>query len=125
MSVFSIDGVTYNVGVVEVTRKIDVLDKYAKRTESGVLSREILGIYHNYYMTFGDISDPDEYEALFDKLTEDEEYHTIVVPGTTGTFTYTAYISSVEDKLIKYTTDGNHRWGGLSASFIAKSPVSG
>ncbi len=125
MSVFSIDGVTYHVGVVEVSREIDIVDKYATRTESGVMSREILGIYHNYSMTFGEISDPDEYEALFQKLVEDQDYHTIVVPGTTGTFTYTAYISDVSDKLKKYRADGNHRWGELSASFIAKSPVSG
>ena len=76
-------------------------------------------------MTFGDISDSSEYERLFDKLTEDTEFHTIVVPGTTGMYTYTAYITGVKDKLVKYQSDGKHRWGSLEASFTAKTPVRG
>jgi len=125
MSVFSIDGETYNVGVVEVSRKVNVEDKYTNLAESGDLSREILGVYCNYSMTFGDISDSSEYERLFDKLTEDTEFHTIVVPGTTGMYTYTAYITGVKDKLVKYQSDGKHRWGSLEASFTAKTPVRG
>ena len=43
-----IDGKGYGVGLVQIKRKADVLDKYAKRTVSGDLRREILGVYFNY-----------------------------------------------------------------------------
>jgi len=86
-ALFSIDGVTFNIPVVEIKREAPVLDKYATRTEGGDLEREIIGVYFNYTLTFPNLAlNTTEYEKLWNKVTEPVEFHDFVVPGTTGTF---------------------------------------
>ena len=60
-----IDGEPFGVGLVQITRHADVLDKYALRTIDGDLRREILGIYFNYELTFGTFYDMEQYDRLF------------------------------------------------------------
>ena len=115
----TIDGVTYNVPVISLTRRADFLDKYAERTEDGVLHRELIGVYFNYQIQFGSTTDVDEYAALWDKLTEPEEFHTVVVPDA-GSFT--AYFSNVGDTLRK-DKDAQVFWKSLTVNFIAQSPT--
>lgn len=124
MSIFTIDGQSYNVGVVQLERGTEFLDKFAERTEDGVLRRQLIGVYFNYYLSFPEInSDSAEYEKLFDKITEPVEFHRISVPGTTGGYTFQAYITAQKDKVVKWRPDGNHVWGGLKVSFIAQEPA--
>jgi hypothetical protein len=118
-----IDDESFDVPFVQVTRKADVLDKYAERTADGVLHREIIGVYYNYSAIFGAILDRDEYQRLWDKLTEPTEFHTVTVPGTDGDYTYTAYISSVSDKLRRIKDGDKIYWSELTANFIAQSPA--
>lgn len=117
-----IDGTRYDVPVAGVKRKADVLDKYASRTENGSLKRRVLGVYFNYEITFGDVLDTAEYNALFDKLTEPEEFHEITVPASGGDFTYIAYISKVSDEMIAQY-NGKNYFGALKATFTAKEPA--
>jgi hypothetical protein len=121
--VFSIDGETFDIGLVSVKRDAPVLDKYANRTEDGDLNREIIGVYFNYTMTFPRLHlNPSEYARLYDKVTEPVEFHTVVVPGTIGSFTFQAYITGVSDELLKIGNDGINHWGNLQIKFIAKTP---
>lgn len=123
-NIFVIDGETFDVGVVELKRGAQVLDKYANRNESGDLLRKIIGVYYNYYLTFPELNlDSEEYERLYNKITEPVEFHNITVPASTGTFSFEAYITAGEDNLFQHKEDGNHIWGGLKVSFIAKSPA--
>ena len=46
--IITIDGIDYSIGVVKISRKANVFDKYAKRTVDGDLHREIIGVYYNY-----------------------------------------------------------------------------
>jgi hypothetical protein len=117
-----IDGLTYDAPFVKVSRSFDVLDKYAERTNDGKLRREIIGVYQNYTIEFGNITDMDEYARILDKLTEPVEFHTITVPDTTGTVTYTAYITGVSDDLRKISGSTNY-WRNLKANFISKNPT--
>ncbi len=48
-----IDGTEYNVPVISIKRTADFLDKFATRTESGDLQRELIGVYFNYQPQFG------------------------------------------------------------------------
>lgn len=117
-----IDGTTYNVPVVSVKRRADVVDKYAERTENGVLRREIIGVYFNYQIKFGSTATPSEYAALWLKLTEPEEFHEVTVWDEDGTYTFTAYFSNVSDELRK--VDGATTfWKSLTANFTAQSPA--
>lgn len=117
-----IDSTRYDVPVSDIKRTADVLDKYATRTENGSLKRKIIGVYFNYEITFGDVLDNAEYNALFDKLTEPTEFHEITVPASDGDFTFTAYISKVSDSMIAQY-NGKNYFGELKASFTAKEPA--
>lgn len=118
-----IDGQFYNVDVVDVKRKADFLDKYAERTESGDLERELIGIYFNYQLKLGPSVDAAEYDRLWEKLTEAEEFHIVEVPyGARGTYTFRAYFSNVQDDLLCRQAGVNH-WNNLTVNFTSKTPA--
>jgi hypothetical protein len=118
----TIDGVSYDIPVVRMTRKAEFLDKYAERTEDGVLHRELIGVYFNYQIQFGSTNDNAAYAALWLKLTEPEEFHTVIVPDEDGDYTFTAYFSSVGDE-IRRVKDAQAFFKSLTVNFIAKSPA--
>jgi len=118
----TIDSVAYNIPIISVVRRADFLDKYAERTEDGVLHRELIGVYFNYQIKFGQTTDTTTYAALWLKLTEPVEFHTVTVPCEDGNYTFTAYFSSVGDELRK-TKDAVHFWRSLTVNFTAKSPA--
>ena len=117
-----IDGTRFDVPVQDVKRKADVLDKYANRTENGSLKRNLIGVFFNYDIIFGDTGNTSAYNALYDKLTEPVEFHQITVPSSGGDFTFTAYISKVSDEM-KAQYAGKNYFGDLKASFIAQAPA--
>lgn len=116
-----IDGQWYEVPVLSLTRKAEFLDKYASRTEDGVLYRELIGVFYNFQLTLG-TADPAEYDRLWRKLTEATEFHTVTVPGTGGNYSFTAYFSDIQDTLLRQYGGDNH-WTGLTVSFIARAPA--
>lgn len=118
----TIDNTAYDIPVVSVVRRCDFLDSYAERTADGVLHRALIGRYFNYQIQFGSSLNTAEYAALWAKLTENEEYHTVVVPSETGDYTFTAYFSNVGDEL-RRTKGGSNYWKNLTVNFIAQSPV--
>lgn len=118
-----IDGVSYDIPVLSIKRKAEFLDKYAERTEDGVLHRQLIGVYFNYELAFGSTTNVSEYAALWNKLTEVEEFHTVVVPDEAGDYEFTAYFSNVGDELRKKAGALNY-WKSLTVNFIAKSPAS-
>lgn len=121
MSIITIDGEDYSVGLVTIDRNCDVLDKVAKRTVSGDLHREILGVYFNYELTFGTFKDMNTYSRLYNKLTEKKEFHIIQIPTNKGYDTFKGYIAKVKDK-IEYVSGNERRISGLTCNFVAKEP---
>ena len=117
----TIDGVTYNVPVTSIKRSADFLDKFAERTADGVLHREIIGVYFNYKLQFGQASMVD-YAALWDKLTEPVEFHTVVIPDEDGDLTFTAYFSGISDELVRVSGSTRY-WKNLIVNFIAQEPA--
>jgi hypothetical protein len=117
-----IDGTTYNIPVASIKRKADFLDKYAERTEDGVLHRELIGVYYNYQLQFGRTLNTSDYAALWNKLTEATEFHTVTVPDESGNYTFTAYFSNVGDELVKNKGAASF-WKSLTVNFIAQSPA--
>jgi len=117
-----IDGITYDIPIVSIKRTADFLDKYAERTEDGELHRELIGVYFNYSLKFGQSSNNvADYAALWVKLTEATEFHTVTVPDESGTFTFTAYFAGVSDELKK--EGAQNFWKNLTVNFVAKSPA--
>lgn len=117
-----IDSITYDIPVLSMTRTADFLDKYAERTEDGVLHRELIGVYFNYKIQFGTTSNTTEYAALWNKLTEATEFHTVTVPDESGDHTFTAYFSNVGDEIRKIKGAVNF-WKSLTVNFIAQEPA--
>jgi len=120
-----IDGESFAIPILSIKRKADFLDKYAERTEDGVLHRELIGVYFNYELAFGRTGTLAEYASLWAKLTEVEEFHAVVVPdfdGTGGQYTFTAYFAGISDELIKESATQTF-WKNLVVNFIAQSPA--
>lgn len=118
-----IDGTTFNIPVLSIRRRAEFLDKYAERTEDGILHRELIGVYFNYELQFGRTLDTTEYAALWTKLTEPEEFHTVVVPDEDAApLTFTAYFSNVGDELRKDTSTKTF-WKSLTVNFISQEPT--
>lgn len=119
----TIDGVDYDVPLIALDETCDFLDKYAERTQDGVLHRELIGCYFNQQIQFATGASPTEYAALWLKLTEPVEFHTVTVPDTDGVdFTFIAYFSNVKRSLRKWT-DAKTFWQKLVVNFIAQSPA--
>ncbi|MEG1687431.1 MAG: hypothetical protein RR022_08350 [Angelakisella sp.] len=116
-----IDGEWYDVPVLSLHRKAEFLDKYANRTEDGVLHRELIGTYLNFQLKLGN-GDSGEYQRLWNKLTEPDEFHLVTVPEGERSFTFMAYFSNVGDSLLR-TYQGKPYWTGLTVNFIARSPA--
>ena len=115
-----IDGTYYDVPLLSIKRTGDFLDKYANRTEDGDLHRELIGVYFNYQVTFGTM-DISTHQALWNKLSEPVEFHTITIPDSTGTYTYTGYISGLSDEIRRILSAGVE-YQNLSCKMIAKTP---
>ena len=117
-----IDGKIYNIKVkVGIKRSADFLDKYANRTDDGDLKRELIGVYFNYSnINFEKQKDSNysEYNRLYNKLTEAEEFHDIEIAG----FTFRAYFSNVSDEMYLYK-DGKAYFRNLTVNFTAKKPA--
>lgn len=117
-----IDGEIFNIKVlVGLKRNADFLDKYANRTDDGDLKRELIGVYFNYKnISFEKQTDNNysEYNRLYNKLTEPEEFHNINIAG----FEFRAYFSSVSDEMYLYK-NGKPYYKGLTVNFTAKTPA--
>lgn len=116
-----IDTISYNVPIVSIAVNAEFLDKFAERTNDGKLHRELIGVYFNYQIKFGQASMTD-YAALWAKLTEPVEFHTVIVPDEDGNFEFSAYFSNIKTKLsrVKGTT---RYWKDLTVNFIAEMPA--
>jgi len=117
-----LDGITYNIGVLSGVKEIaDFLDKYANRTENGDLKRELIGVYFNYSnITFEPQTDDnyDEFERLWDKLTEAEEFHDVRIAN----FEFRAYFNGVSRSIYTYK-NGRAYKKDMTVSFTAKRPA--
>lgn len=117
----TIDGSSYDIPIISVRRRAEFLDKFAERTDDGVLHRELIGVYFNYQLQLG-VTDSTTYHALWDKLTEPVTFHTVVVPDVDGTLTFDAYFSNVTDEVRKIVGSTSY-FKSLTVNFTAKSPA--
>lgn len=114
-----IDGKEYKVAITKLQRKGDILDKYAYRSEDGVLHREVIGTYYNYSLTLGVIYDLELYNELFEVLTAPVASHKVELPNDHVEFE--GYFSSVQDEVDRVLDNGT-RYKGLTANFTAMKP---
>lgn len=122
MSLFTVDGRSFDVIVSSLQRKASVLDgKNAGRTLSGRMERDIIGTYYNYTLGIDPkLMTPADYDALYEILTAPTDSHGLVVPYGQGTISFNAYISNAEDTLKRMS--GINLWSDLAVTFTAMEP---
>lgn len=123
MDVITIDGQTFAVNVTSLKRGAAVLDgENAGRVLSGRMTRDIIGTYYNYDLTFGKSTlSPSDYDTLYELLTAPVDSHTITVPYGQTTKTFEAYVANASDVLRKLTDSVNY-WTELTVKFTAMEP---
>jgi hypothetical protein len=113
-----IDSTTYAIPLKAVSRKADMLYKFAERSEDGVLHSEPIGVYVNYDCEAGmSANNVSDYAALFLKLSEPVSSHTITILGNT----FDCYFAGVKDEVVKDGATPYFR--NLSFAVIAISPT--
>lgn len=124
MAVFQMDGISYRVAVISLTRSASILDgdNAGRKAKSGRMWRDIIGTYYNYNLEL-DVQNMAvaEYDRLYEALTAPVDSHVLTVPYGQGTLTFDAYIANAEDTLIRMTERAN-LWGGLTVKFVAMKP---
>lgn len=117
-----IDGQEFTVGILKMTRKGDILDKTANRTEDGNLHREVIGTYYNYTLEIRPGNDLEQYNRLWSILTEPVAYHDVQLPGMNKP--EEMYFGSVQDQVRMVM--GEHGedvyYSGLTCNVICKKP---
>lgn len=114
-----IDSVVYRVPIVELKRKADILDKYAYRTEDGVLHREVIGTYYNYSLKIGTVNDIALYNTLFEVLSAPTASHLVELPN--DHISFRGYFSSIQDEVKRVQKDGT-LYKGLTCNLTAMVP---
>lgn len=117
-----IDGIDFDVPVKSIKRTADFLERSAERTEDGVIHIDPIGVFFNYALEIGLVTDTALYARLWAKLTESSRIHTVTVPDETGNYTFRAYFSGVADELRKETGKKNY-WKNLTVNFKAERPA--
>lgn len=122
MTVFTLDGVEFNVSITSLKRKFAVTDtENSGRTIDGNMHRDIIGTYYNYIMEIEtkdlDLSD---YDLLYEMLSAPVDSHMLTVPYAQKTLTFKAYVNGGQDDLKIRKT--KQIWNGLSVDFIAMEP---
>lgn len=125
MAAFMIDGRSYDVLVPDggIKRSGKVLDgDNVGRSKAGRMIRDIIGTYYNYSMEIDAKGlSVGDYDALYETLSAPDDSHRIVVPYGQGKLSFEAYVSNVDDTLLRMQ-DGQNLWGGLSFNFVATEP---
>ena len=124
-NIFTIDGRDFDVRIPQdgIKRSGQVLDSAeTERLENGEMFRDIIGTYYNYTIQVDTKNlKVEEYDELYDLVTQPVEKHTITVPYGQTTLSFDAYITSAEDSLLKRENGVNY-WHGLTLAFIALKP---
>ena len=121
----TVDGTTYNVHVVpdSVKRVAELLEgPLAGDMLSGRHERDLVGTRYSYQLHVEPVwTDPTDYDAFYDAVTDPVSSHTVVLPYGQTTISFDAMIQTVEDTLIG-AANGVNRWHGLTVSFEPVAP---
>jgi len=122
---FEMDGIIYNVEILDIKIEGEFLFKYAQRTENGDLNSEAIGFFENASMTFKGGYDSD-FVALYSALRKIGEdgttNHDVKLLSPEGSFTQKMYPNKLGVAVVR--TDPNNTkvfWGELPVKFVAIS----
>ncbi len=115
-----IDGDEFDIPIISLKGQADMLDKYAERTQDGVLHRELIGVYDNYEIEFAAAyHNAAVYSDLWFRLTEPTPWHTVKFPTIFGEREIVGYFAGTSHEVSKQK-DGTTYWKGLTTSFVSR-----
>ena len=120
--IIKIDGESFDINILSLQEEDTFVDKYAERTESYDLERELVGLFINYRVKIGKIQDKKESQRFVNKLREVVPFHEVEMPFDDSTIKFKAYITGITRQLLKYQLGNGNEWGSFEVRFIAKSP---
>ena len=123
MQVFQMDGIGYNVEVMELKREFEVAEtENSGRTMDGAMYREPIGTYYHYTMTIrpkpGAQADMD---AFWEAISQSVASHDCTFPYNQRTLTQKMYVTGGEQALTLLSEKGA-AWGEAEIRFIALRP---
>lgn len=124
MSVFKIDGRTYDVFVNEIKRTFQVLDgSNTARNLEGEMYRDVIGTFYNYSISIDPkLLSEEEYDSLYEVISSPDSFHSIEMPYGQTVYSFQGYITSGSDKLSRVNKNKLNEWDGLQFNIIAKEP---
>ncbi len=120
---FVMDGVEYDVSVMELTRKFSVLDSpNSTRTQDGGMYRDPIGTYYNYTLSVQRRgSDHTAFDRLWEALSAPVVSHVCTFPYNQHVLTQRMYVTSGEQKISQIYEDCT-AWDRMTINFIAMEP---
>ena len=120
---FLIDGKSYNVQVMSLTRSFAVKDAIrASETQGGGIYRNPVGTYYNYSMTVREKNgDRASFDAFWDEISKPVPSHVCVFPYNQTMMTQRMYVTSGSQPIGQLYGDGA-KWNDITVQFIAQAP---
>lgn len=120
---FVMDGKSYNVQVMNLTRSFDIKEAIAaKYTQSGDIYRDLVGTYYNYTITVRERNgDRAALDAFWDAISKATASHDCVFPYNQSTLSQRMYVKSGSQDINRLYEDGAS-WKDITVQFIAKEP---
>ena len=102
----TIDGNTYEVGIIKITRKASQSIESLGTTLDLRKHYDIKGTYYDYEVELATARmNVTDYDNLYEALTTPQESHTVTMPYGQSTLTFEARVSVAADELINsYST---------------------
>ncbi len=94
-----------------------------KKFTSHLTPQPSCDVAYNYTLTFSGFWDMNEYDKLFDKLTEPKEFHTIMLPKNRSYYEFQGYVAGVEDVIEFVRGESERIITGLKCEIISKKPT--
>lgn len=122
MSLITIDSTTYDVGVIRITRKASQKVESLGTTLDLRKHYDVKGTYYDYEVEFFPRKmSLNDYDALYEVLTDPQESHSVTLPYGQSDLTFEARVTASDDVLI--SRYGNKtKWGSIKVTFEALTP---
>lgn len=120
-----VDNVQYLVGVEYDSMKRRFAHLEGPNTGVSILGRtirDVLGSTYTYSMTIHALENyQEDYDTLYDLLTDTADYHNVSLPFGQGLLTFDAIIETADDTYKGYY-NGQYRWDDLDVTFTPMQP---
>lgn len=120
---FLIDGKSYHVQVMALTRSFEVKDAVSPSvTQNGNIYRNPIGTYYNYSLTVREKDgDREAFDAFWEAMSSPVESHVCVFPYNQGTITQRMYVTAGSQEIRRLHANGAE-WKDITIQYIAQAP---